>query len=105
MKRTTPFVAISLAAASFAIAANAAEAGAPEVDPPRWSVPADTPAQKYAVAVKEAGAALEEARKECRAMHAAANERKACEADAREQWKREMSEARRHLAEDNVAYR
>lgn len=105
MDRTTRFAAMAVAAASFGFAAQADDP-APRVDPPRWSVPADTPEQKYAVAMQEAGAAMNEALKECRALHAAASaERKSCEAAAREQWKQETREARRHLLNDNTPSR
>jgi hypothetical protein len=103
MDRNTCFAALAVAAASFGFAARAADAGAPLVDPPRWSVPAETPAQKYAVAMKEAGAAMNEALKECRALHAAGAERKACEAAAREQWAQETREARRLLNDNNAS--
>lgn len=104
MDRTTCFVAMAVAAASFGFVAQADDPAAPRIDPPRWSVPADTPAQKYAVAMQEAGAAMDEALKECRAVNAG-TDRKACEAAAREQWKQETREARRHLLNDGNTIR
>jgi hypothetical protein len=100
MDRNTCFVAMAVAAASFGLVAQADDPAAPRIDPPRWSVPAETPAQKYAVAVQEAGAAMDEALKECRATNAAGAGRKACEAAARELWKQETREARRLLLND-----
>jgi hypothetical protein len=99
MDRKTVLVALALAAAPFGFAAQAGDPSALPGDPARWSVPAETTAQKYAVAMQEAGAALNEAVKECRALRSAASDRKACEADAREQWKLEVREARRRLDE------
>lgn len=105
MDRQTLFVATALTAFSFAVMARAGDASPLAFDPPRWSIPADTPAQKYAVAMQEAGAALNEALKECRQVHRDAGERKACEAEAREQWKREVEQARRFLSPDSLANR
>jgi hypothetical protein len=106
MERTTSLVAIAVTALGLGLAARADEPSTlPGGDPPRWSVPAETPAQKYAVAMQEAGAALNEARKECRAVHAPGDDRKACENEAREQWKHEVREARRHLSNDNIVLR
>ena len=105
MDRNTCFVALAVAAASFGLVAQADDPSAPRVDPPRWSVPAETPAQKYAVAMQEAGAAMNEAIKECRAVNASAAERKPCEAAAREQWKQETRDARRHLLNDSSTLR
>lgn len=105
MDLKTLFVAIAMAAMSSGVTARADDSAALPSDPPRWSVPAETPAQKYAVAMQEAGAALNEALKECRAAHPANGERKACEAEAREQWKQEVREARRHLSNDRNATR
>lgn len=104
MDRNIFLAALAVTAASFGFVAEAEEAGAPLVDPPRWSVPAETPAQKYAVAMQEAGAAMNEALKECRALHAAGADRKACEAAARERWAQETRDARRrHLNDSNTS--
>lgn len=105
MDRNTSFVALALATASLGFTAQAEDPAVLPTDPPRWSVPAETPAQKYALAMKEAGAALDESRKQCRAASSAPAERKACEDEAREQWRREVREARRHLSNDDVATR
>lgn len=106
MDTVKSLVVVMIAAASFGAAAGSQEAEAPAADPPRWSVPADSPAQKYAVAKQEAGAALNEAIQECRAMHRSASaERRACEQEAREQWRREMQEARHRFLPDSVAAR
>jgi hypothetical protein len=60
-------------------------------DPARWYVPADTPKLKYETQVKEAGAARGEALKECRALQA---DRAACVAQANEQYRRDMEDAK-----------
>ena len=91
------------AAASCALAATLAYAAPPAQeehvgvnaergDPARWYVPADTPQLKRETLVKEAGAALAEAMKECRATPA---DRKSCEAEARAQYRRDLEDARR----------
>ncbi|HET9652928.1 MAG TPA: hypothetical protein VFP36_12085 [Usitatibacter sp.] len=60
-------------------------------EPQRWSEPADTPQKKHATAMKEAKAALAEALKECRSP---ATERKACEKQARDQYRLDVQAAR-----------
>ena len=60
-------------------------------EPHRWEQPDDTPQKKQATAMKEAKAALAEALKECRA---AATERKACEKQARDQYRLDLEAAR-----------
>lgn len=64
-------------------------------DPARWYQPADTPQQKYQNTMKEAGAALAEARNECRSQ---AGDRKSCENAAREQYRRDVEYARGFLS-------
>ena len=63
-------------------------------DPARWYVPADTPQLKYETLVKEARAARSEELKECRAMK---TDRTACMAQANEQHRRDMEDARSYL--------
>jgi len=63
-------------------------------DPARWYVPADTPRLLYATQVKEAGAALGEALKECRAMQAGRSD---CVSQANAEHRRDMEDARRLL--------
>jgi len=53
-------------------------------EPARWHEPADTPQKRAKVAEEEAKAALAEAMKECREQRA---ERRACEKEAREQYR------------------
>jgi hypothetical protein len=65
-------------------------------DPARWYVPADTPQLKYETQVKEAGAVLAEALKECRALQA---DRSGCEAQARAQHRRDLEDARSLLSQ------
>jgi hypothetical protein len=60
-------------------------------DPARWSQPDDTPQKREATAVKEAKAALAEALKECRGE---ATRRKACEKEAREQYRLDIEAAK-----------
>jgi hypothetical protein len=60
-------------------------------DPARWTVPADTPQLKYDMRVKEAGAAKSEALKDCDAMKAP---KSACVADANDQYRRDVEDAR-----------
>ena len=64
-------------------------------DPRRWDEPADTPQKRHQTAVKEAGAALAEALRDCRA---AGTQRKACEDDARRQHREDMARAQRFLS-------
>lgn len=60
-------------------------------DPARWYEPADTPQKVYRTLLKEAQAALAEAKKECRAVP---GDRKGCEAAARAQYERDLAYAR-----------
>jgi hypothetical protein len=79
-------------AAAGSQASRAADAAGPQPgDPPRWYEPAETRAQKYKVAMKEAGAALQEALNECRALAA---DRKACEGAARATFRADVAEAK-----------
>lgn len=102
MDKNTSFMAVAVVTATFGFAANADDPVQRAGDPQRWYIPADTPAQKYAVAMKEAGAALKEALDECRR---AAVDRKACETEARAQWRHDMQRARTHLSGEPVALR
>jgi hypothetical protein len=64
-------------------------------EPARWSQPDDTPQKRYNTAIKEAKAALADALSECRTP---ATERKACEKEARDQYKLDLEAARALLA-------
>jgi hypothetical protein len=64
-------------------------------DPARWYVPADTPRLLYQTQVKEAGAALGEQLKECRALQAGRSE---CIAEANAQHRRDLEDARSLLS-------
>jgi hypothetical protein len=64
-------------------------------DPARWSIPDETPQQRYRTSMKEAGAALAEALRECRAAGA---DRKSCEAEARAQYQSDAARAKARLA-------
>jgi hypothetical protein len=61
-------------------------------EPARWSQPDDTPQKRSETATKEAKAALAEALKECRGTATA--ERKACEKEARDQYKLDIDAAK-----------
>ncbi len=103
MDKNTSFIAVAVVTATLGFAANADNPAERAGDPSRWYIPADTPAQKYVVAMKEAGAALKEAQQECRQLKADAAERKACEAEARGQWQHEIRQARAHLSGESAA--
>jgi hypothetical protein len=85
----------SLSASAFALEEHVG-LNAEKGDPARWYQPADTPQLKYRNALKEAGAALAEAKADCRGQ---VTERKACEADAREQYRRDVEAARAALSQ------
>jgi hypothetical protein len=85
---------ISLSASAFALEEHVG-VNAEKGDPARWYQPADTPRQKYDNAMKEAGAALAEAKADCRGQSARAG----CEADAREQYRLDAEAARALLSQ------
>ncbi len=90
-------IAVALSLAALAPLAHAEEHvgyDAERGDPARWYEPVATPRQRYANAMQEARNALAEALKECRAYKEG---RKACEAEAREQNRRDKEQARRYL--------
>ena len=58
----------------------------------RTSRPDTTPQQRYQTAVREAGGGLKLSLAECRKL--SANERKACESEARANYKKDMDHAR-----------
>jgi len=64
-------------------------------DPARWYQPVETPQQKYQNVMKEAGAALAEALKDCRSQP---GDRKSCEGAAREQYRHDVEYARSFLS-------
>ena len=63
-------------------------------DPARWYQPADTPRKKYENSMKEARAALAEALADCRSQH---SDRKSCQAEARENYRHDVAEAKEFL--------
>ncbi len=67
----------------------------PLKDPPRWSTEDITPQARYQTAKKEAGAALEESRRECRSL--TVPERNACMKEAQAQFVNDMAAARKEL--------
>jgi hypothetical protein len=97
--KTIPRILIACAIGSLPASALALEEhvglNAEKGDPARWYQPADTPQLQYQNKMKEAGAALAEALAECRAKGA---ERKACEADARSQYRSDVEAARSLLS-------
>ena len=84
----------SLSASAFSAEETAAR-DAGKRDPARWSEPADTPRLKFENMKKEVAAALAEALAECRAQ---GSDRKACEAQARAQYRRDLEAARGPLS-------
>jgi hypothetical protein len=64
-------------------------------DPARWEQPITTAAQRLENSTKEARNAMAEALKECRAS----GERKACEAEARAQYQRDVAAAKSTAAD------
>lgn len=96
MERNTLFLATAVAIGCFTLSAKAQEPIEHSGDPARWYEPANTPQKKYEALKKEAGAALKEARDECRR----AADRRACDAEARAQYTSDMQAARAYLAGD-----
>ncbi len=96
MRKSMTFLAVSWLAAASAAAATDEHVGynAERGEPSRWAEPITTPKQKYENAMLEARNALAEAKKECRAERA---QRKACEAQARAQYERDVDEAKGYL--------
>lgn len=90
-----------LTAAGVALAAIDGPVGrdAEKGDPARWSQPADTPQRRHEAAMKEAGAALAEALKECRARQ---SQRKECEAEARGRHEEDVERARGFLVRSTL---
>ncbi|QJR09194.1 hypothetical protein DSM104443_00231 [Usitatibacter rugosus] len=98
MDRNTLFLAAAVAIGCYGLSAKAQDPAVQAGDPARWYQPADTPQKKFETLKKEAGAALKEARDECRKS---ATDRRACEAQARAQYDSDMQLARGYLAGDN----
>lgn len=84
--------AFTCACASAAVAEEHVGKNLEKGEPARWSLPDDTPRKREATAVKEAKAALADALKECRASVRA--ERKACEKEARDQYRLDIDAAK-----------
>ncbi len=86
------FLSLLLVAGSGAALA----AGAiPDKDPPQWHTEDTTPQMHYQTSRKEAGAAYQEARTECRTMRGA--EASACNREARENYEKDMAAAKKLL--------
>jgi hypothetical protein len=83
-----------LLAASWARQAHA-QATAPASDPPRWYQEDLTPAGRLATLKKEAGAALQEAKAECR--RAPANQRSECLRQAHAAYAHDMAFANQQI--------
>src|SRR5688500_11587591 len=90
-----------LATASAAFAAIDGPVGrdAEKGDPARWYQPADTPQRQHENAMKEAAAALAEAKKECRAQQSG---RRECEAEARARYEDDVERARGFLVRSTL---
>lgn len=88
-------LAVFACASAFAVAQEHVGRNLERGEPQRWNEPADTPKKKHDLATKEAKAALADALKECRSM---ATERKACEKEARDQYRLDMEAAKSLLA-------
>jgi hypothetical protein len=76
--------------------AHAAGEGAPEKDPKQWSTPDTTPQARYETAKKEAGAAYQEALKECASLRGA--EKSSCVKDAQASFKSDLDAAKQELS-------
>ncbi len=94
MRKTlaTGLVFIASASALGAVAYSTIPSDAEAGDPARWYQPADTPAKKYEVAMKEARAALKEAMTACRSEVAA--ERRPCMTEALRTYRDDAAEAK-----------
>jgi hypothetical protein len=90
-------VAAALTAAPLAAFA-ADDPGLRKGDPARWEEPIVTPAQRLENSTKEGRNALADALKECRASA----ERKACEAEGRAQYQRDIATAKKQAAEGRL---
>ena len=82
-----------MVASASPVIAMAAPTTAMDKDPARWYVEDMTPQAKAATLRKEAGAALQEAKSECKRM--AANGRNACMRDATAIYQADMAAANR----------
>ncbi len=91
ISRATLAALLSISPASFG--ATYYTSSSASDDPARWYQPLETSRQKYDNAMLEARNALAEALRDCRASHAG----RACEADARRQYREETSHARELL--------
>ena len=95
MRPELKVVVVAAFACASALAATAGEhvgRNLEKGEPARWSRPDDTPEKQQATAIKEAKAALADALEECRPL--AAGERKACEKQAREQYRLDIDSSR-----------
>ena len=95
MRPELKVVVVAAFACASALAATAEEhvgRNLEKGEPARWSQPDDTPQKRAATATREAKAALAEAVKECRQL--AADERTACEKQAREQYRLDIDSSR-----------
>lgn len=95
MRPELKVVVVAAFACASALAATAEEHVGRNLErgePARWSQPDDTPQKREATAVKEAKAALADAIKECRQLATA--ERKACEKQARDQYRLDIESSR-----------
>ena len=95
MRPELKVVVVAAFACASALAATAEEhvgRNLEKGEPARWSRPDDTPEKQQVTAIKEAKAALADALKECRQL--ATDERKACEKQARGQYRLDIDSSR-----------
>lgn len=95
MKRIVSIMVVAAAAAIPALAEEHVGYNLERGEPARWDEPLVTPRQHYENAMLEARNAKAEALKECRAQGA---QRKACETEAREEYRRDVESAKGFLA-------
>ena len=94
MKSMICLMAAALAAPLASLAAD--DPALRQGDPARWEQPIATPKQRLENSMKEARNALADAVKECRA----GAERKACEAEARAQYQRDVDAAKKQMTQE-----
>ena len=88
-------LALLLALGSAAASAAGPAPAAPAIDPPQWTTPDTTPQMHYRTSKKEAGAAYQEARQQCKKLHG--EPARACNQEARTNFDQDMALAREKL--------
>lgn len=90
--RRGPMLTFAGAAVLYAASASVWAQTPDKADPVQWHQEDATPEARYQTARKEAGAAFEEQKKECRTQ--AASVRQQCMKEARQQWKTDLERAK-----------